>query len=142
MNSVPWLRIINTNDWNTSQAVYPRTVSILRMKDVAGTTDVIGDGGYSGAEQGSGAGGETLRYSGLSASIEVGAAGRTTKAGELPADAVTKPIWNIFIPAAVSSLYQIRDRDIVLDDEGYRYEVATNFWTGLGYELTTVRLEG
>ena len=142
MNSVPWLNTVNTNAWNSSQPVFPRKVEVHRMKTVAGTTDIIGDGGYSGAEQGSGPEGESVLYTGLSASIQVGAAGRTTKAGELPADAVTKPIWNIFIPASVASQYQIRDRDIIVDDEGYRYQVSTNYWTGLGYQLSTVRLEG
>jgi hypothetical protein len=38
-------------------------------------------------------------------------------------------------------IYDIRDRDIIVDDEGYRYEVSTNFWTGLGYQLSTIREE-
>ena len=141
MTSVPWLTTINTAPWNATQAVFPRTVEVHRLKTVAGTTDVIGDGGYSGAEQGSGVAGEIVLYAGLVASIQVAAAGRTTKSGELPGDAVTKAIWNIFIPSSTVTLYQIRDRDIILDDEGYRYEVSTNFWTGLGYQLSTVRLE-
>jgi hypothetical protein len=37
--------------------------------------------------------------------------------------------------------YAIRDRDIVVDDEGYRYGVAQNRWTVFGYRLHCVRLE-
>lgn len=143
MTSVPWTRTINTNPWNQLQNNFPRTVSVFRIKTVAaGVTDAIGNVGYSGAEQGVGPEGETLLYSGLRASVQVGAAGRTTKSVDLPGDAVTKPIWIIFIPyTSGGDIYDVRDRDIVVDDEGYRYVVSTNFWTGLGYQLSTVRQE-
>lgn len=143
--TLPWLLTINTAPWNTSQPIYPRTVAVHRQKTVAGTTDIIGGVGYSGAEQGVGIEGETVLLTGLPASIQVGAAGRATKsaiAGSgLPGDAVIRPIWNIFIPASAITQYSIRDRDIITDDEGYRYEVATNYWTELGYQLSTVREE-
>ena len=35
----------------------------------------------------------------------------------------------------------IRDRDILVDDEGYRYGVASAWWTQLAYNLSCVRLE-
>jgi hypothetical protein len=38
-------------------------------------------------------------------------------------------------------LYSIRDRDIIVDDEGYRYGVSANYWTGIGYQLDCIRLE-
>lgn len=141
MNTVPWLSTINTNTWNTSQPQYPRVVSVSRAKTVAGASDAIGNVGYSGAEQGSGPEGMVVLLTGLAASIQVGAVGRTTKSGDLPGDAVSKTIWNIFIPASVITQYNIRDRDIITDDEGYRYEVGANFWTGSEYQLSTIRLE-
>jgi hypothetical protein len=64
------------------------------------------------------------------------------RAAELPGDATSKPVWNVFIPASSAiTIYSIRDRDIIVDDEGYRYEVGANFWTGLGYQVSTIREE-
>jgi hypothetical protein len=140
MTLPPWMNAPPA-PWQESQSVFPRTVSIRRAKTVAGTNDNIGNVGYSGAEQGTGLAGETILFTGLPASIQLGAAGRTTKGGDLPGDAVSKPIWNILIPASAIAQYSIRDRDIILDDEGYRYEVGSNYWTSLGYQLSAVRME-
>jgi hypothetical protein len=114
---------------------------VQRVNSVAGTTDALGNVGYSGAENNATAEGVTTLYVGLVASIQLGAAGKTTKNVNLPGDATSKPVWNIFIPASVTTLYDIRDRDIIVDDEQYRYEVGANYWTGLGYQLSTVRQE-
>lgn len=138
----PWMLTINSSPWTVIQSAYPRTVSVRRNKTVAGVTDALGAVGYSGAEQGTvSLEGEIILFSGLIASIQLGAAGRTTVNASLPGDAVSKPIWKVFIPSSAISIYSIRDRDIILDDEGYRYEVAANYWTTGGYELSTVRLE-
>jgi hypothetical protein len=140
MTCLPWLNAPPA-PWQQQQSLYPRTVSVRRPKTVAGLSDNVGNVGYSGAEQGTGSEGETILFNDLPASIQLGAGGRTTKSGELPGDATTKPVWNIFIPASSIAQYSIRDRDIILDDEGYRYEVGANFWTGLGYQLSTIREE-
>lgn len=136
----PWA---NTKDaLNGPKSIFDRTVAVHRLKTVAGSSDTIGLTGYSGAEQSlTSAEGETVLFTDLPASIQLGAAGRTTRNAGLPGDATTKPIWIIQIPATAISLYDIRDRDIILDDEKYRYEVAANYWTDLGYQLSTVRLE-
>jgi hypothetical protein len=150
MTCPPWLGTVNiiqqssvTGLVTAGQTLYFRTVAVHRMKTVAaGPSDNIGSVGYSGAEQGTvSVEGETILFIGLPATIQLGAVGRTTKSGELPADAVSKPIWNILIPATAISIYSIRDRDIIIDDEGYRYEVAANYWTAAGYQLSTVREE-
>lgn len=138
----PWMMNVNNAPWTAVQSAYPRTVSIHRQRTVAGNTDTIGAEGYSGAEQGQATPeGEDIMFSGLIASIQLGAAGRTSTNIGLPGDAVSKPVWKVFIPSGVVRLYSIRDRDIILDDEGYRYEVSANYWTDAGYELSTVRLE-
>lgn len=140
--TLPWIANADTAPWNTNtQAIYIRTVSVSRMKNVAGPTDAIGSVGYSGAEQGVGVEGETVLLTGLPASIQLGAAGRTNKGTELPGDAIARPVWNIFIPASAIAQYSIRDRDILTDDEGYRYEVGANYYTQLGYQLSTIRQE-
>lgn len=143
MICLPWL-ISNSNaPWLQQQPVYPRLVSILRNSTVAGPigTDAIGNVGYSGAEQGSGSEGEVVLFTNLAASIQLKAGGRTTKSGELPGDSVTKAVWEIFIPSSAVARYSIRDRDIISDDEGYRYEVGANYWTQEGYQLSTIREE-
>ena len=141
--TVPWLTTINTSPWQASgQMLYVRTVSVRRSKTIAGITDAIGGVGYSGTEQGTvSIEGEVILLTGLPAAIQMGAVGRTTKSGQLPGDAVSKPVWNILIPASAISQYYIRDRDIIIDDESYRYEVSANAWSSLGYHLSTIRLE-
>lgn len=138
--TLPWMTAPPA-PWQQQQPAYPRTVSVLRLKTVAGATDLIGSVGYSGAEQGTGSEGEVILFTNLPASVQLKAGGRTTKSGELPGDAVTKAVWEIFIPASAITQYSIRDRDIILDDESYRYEVGSNYWTGLGYQLSTIREE-
>lgn len=138
---MPCQIIVNSAQLLTQQSAYPRTVIISRNKTVAGSTDIIGNVGYSGTEQSTGIEGEVVLYSGLPASIQLKAGGRTTKSGELPGDAVTKPVWEIFIPSTDISKDSIRDRDIIMDDEGYRYEVGANYWTAFGYQLSTIRQE-
>ena len=141
MTCLPWMMNVNNAPWLDQQNPYPRVVTVSRNKTVAGTNDAIGNVGYSGAEQGTGSEGETVLFSGLPAAIQLKAGGRTTKSGELPGDSVTKPVWDIYIPASAISIYSIRDRDIITDDEGYRYEVGANYWTDAGYQLSTIRQE-
>jgi hypothetical protein len=120
--------------------IYPRTIAVHRMKTVAGVTDAIGLVGYSGAEQGSGPQGEDVLFTGIPASIQKGPAGRK-KDGALPTDAVWAPTWRIFIPLASMDKGNIRDRDIIVDDELYRYQVGQAYWNILGYQLICIRLE-
>lgn len=143
MTTPPWIiNINNPSVVGTSQLLYDRLIEVRRLKTVAGSSDAIGDVGYSGAEQStSGPEGEIIMFSKIPASVQLAAAGRTTKSGELPGDAVTKAVWNISIPISALSQYSIRDRDIIKDDEGYRYQVGANYFTSFGYQLSTIRLE-
>lgn len=137
--TLPWVTTANTVG-TAQQSVYPRTIEVHRLKTVAGSNDAIGNVGYSGAEiSTTSVEGEVVLLTGVSAQIEMQASGRTVKNVGLPADATTKPVWRIVIPAL--AIYSIRDRDIIVDDESYRYEVAANWWTPLGYILSAVREE-
>jgi hypothetical protein len=121
--------------------LYPRIIAVHRVKTIAGTTDAIGPVGYSGVEQStSSEAGETVLFTGVPASIQAAATGRK-KDNSLPQDVVYAPTWNIFIPLGSLAKYSVRDRDIILDDEGYRYEVGQAWWDSLGYRLTSIRLE-
>lgn len=123
--------------------IYPRTCSILRAKTVAGTNDAIGDVGYSGEENSTDladAEGETVLFSNVQCAIQAESPGRPSHM-TLPQDATSRPRWKIIIPGAAVPKGAIQDRDIIVDDEGYRYEVAQAYWNVLSTALVTIRLE-
>ena len=133
--------------------LYPRTIQIRRLKTEAvqgGNTIVpgtqeVGLLGYSGAEQSDSPTdpiGELILFKNVCCTIQSAQSGRT-KEGYLPTDVTLKPLWIIIIPGPPLGLpqYSIRDRDIILDDEGYRYGVDQNWFTILGYQLSCVRME-
>jgi hypothetical protein len=121
--------------------LYPRVIAVHRLKTVAGTTDAIGAVGYSGAEQSTTSpAGETVLATGIAASIQAAATGRK-KDSSLAGDAVYAPTWNIFTPKRALAKGSVRDRDIIVDDEGYRYQVGQAYWNLLGYKMTCIRLE-
>jgi hypothetical protein len=62
-------------------------------------------------------------FTGVPASIQSAATGRK-KDSSLPQDAVFAPTWFIFVPKGALAKDSIRDRDFIIDDQGYRYEVA------------------
>jgi hypothetical protein len=125
--------------------LYPRTIAVHRPLSVAGVTDAIGGVGYSGMTDAPAAGdastqGEKVLFTGIRASIQAGPTGRKRDSA-LPSDAVVQPTWRIFVPKRALAQGAVRDRDIVVDDEGYRYEVAQAYWNLLGYALMCIRLE-
>ena len=125
--------------------LYPRMISIHRLKTPGGSTSsVIGVAGYSGAEQSTDPNnpqGETILFSGVAATINAASTGRKRIGTGLPGDAVIQPTWDIF--PAFGSVPQggVRDRDIVYDDESYRYEVGQAEWNITGYRLICIRVE-
>lgn len=123
-------------------SLFPRVIEVHRLQTIAQEPSSIGDTGYSGAEQGPASAtveGEIVLYTGIPANVQVGAAGRSK--GPLPTDVTYKPVWRILIPAGAVPKFSIRDRDIIVDDEGYRYGISAAMWTPQGYSLDTVRLE-
>jgi hypothetical protein len=139
----PW-ESVSPRPWEAAQPIYDRTVSIRRLKTEAGAgaTGNIGLGGYSGAEQPTTSpAGETILFTNVPASIQSKSLGQTLHP-LVPGDVSQRPQWVIEIPSYAGLVrYAIRDRDIILDDEGYRYGVAQNRWTVFGYRLTCIRLE-
>jgi hypothetical protein len=120
--------------------IYPRIIEIHRAKTVA---PAIGLTGYSGVESSTdpaNAQGEVVLFTGIPASIQAAQTGRK-KGSALPQDAVFAPMWKIWVPANSLAKGTVRDRDVVVDDEGYRYAVAQAYWNLLGYQLVCIRQE-
>jgi hypothetical protein len=114
--------------------IYPRTVSFYRE----GSQLAAGNAGYLGHNRGT----EALVFSAINASVQCPSIGaRRVGDGLLPDDAPGPIRWNIFLPANAVPKGSIISRDIAVDDEGNRYQVAAAYWTPLGYKVQTTRLE-
>lgn len=127
-----------------NRQIYPRTIEIRRVGTNAGPTDtVIGLAGYSGAEattSPTNPSDEAVLFTGIPASIQARRFGQKNVGG-LPQDIVWAPSWDIFVSAEALAKGSVRDRDMIVDDEGYRYEVGQAYWNRLGWKIICVRLE-
>jgi hypothetical protein len=124
--------------------VYPRIIQVERLQTNAGAADtVIGLTGYSGATATpapTDPNSPIVLATGIPASIQAGPTGRK-KDSALPQDVVFMPTWLIYVPLAALAKGTVRDRDIIVDDEGYRYEVGQAYWNRLGWKIICIRLE-
>jgi hypothetical protein len=121
--------------------LYPRTVSHRRSALVV-PSSAVGLGGYEGREatpSPPNPNGEVMLHPSIQCGIESRGIGRSTGHTLLPGQVSTHPQWRIITPPM--PIKTIRDNDILVDDEGYRYQVALNFWTPFGYVLDCIRLE-
>jgi len=125
--------------------IYPRVIEIHRNRTNAGTADTaVGLAGYSGAEAStsvSDPAGEVVLFTGIPASIQAKTTGQKKTNTALPQDVVYMPTWDIYIPFSALAKGTVRDRDIIVDDEGWRYEVGQAYWNRLGHRLICIRLE-
>ena len=109
--------------------LYPQTITISRPAPQG----QLGAIGYAGEVAGT----ETTILSGVPASIQVKKEVGSPIAG-LPADVARRSFWNVLFRAPLGTL---RDRDIITDDQGIRYQVTAAYWTPLGYNALCERLE-
>jgi hypothetical protein len=121
--------------------IYNRVVDVHRTVTQETQTPSIGDTGYSGETQpvGPATGQEQILYTNVPAVISVKTPGRAK--GPLPADVVYKAAWTVGVPVSAIPEFGIRDRDIIIDDDGYRYIVGAAGWTALQWNLECIRLE-
>lgn len=111
--------------------LYPRTVSVARPVQAAG----VGAAAYGGQIAGT----ETPVVSGLPASIQIDRQGMRNAVG-LPGDSgLTR--WLVFVPLDALALGVVRERDIVTDDLGNRYQVTAAYWNSLGHQLGAEKLQ-
>lgn len=124
--------------------VYPRVIQLKRQATNAGAADtVIGLTGYSGAEAAPAPAdpqGRLTLATDIPASIQAGPTGRK-KDSALPQDVVFMPTWIIYIALSALTKGTVRDRDIIVDDENYVYEVGQAYWNRLGWKIISIRLE-
>jgi|SRR6516164_3782890 hypothetical protein len=122
--------------------MYPRLVDLYRSKMPA-TDSTVGMSDYEGRTHTlndfSDPSGFELLLTGIMCNIIPHGIGRATGAMLLPGDVTKRPQWRI--NTVVLPLYTIRDRDYLIDDEKYRYQVALNAWTMFGYNIDCVREE-
>lgn len=110
--------------------LYPRKVSIYRPSNQT----VAGENPYSGLANDQ----LTILFSSLQCAVQMRKATGTPLLG-LPGGQSAKPIYVVLILGL--KIGDIKDRDVVVDDEGYRYQVTANYWTPLSYQITCERLE-
>src|SRR5215469_14338380 len=102
--------------------LYPRVVAIHRPGQEPG----IGLQPYSGlgTTPGTASLQEQVIASGIPANIDPRGLGRVKGLGLLPADAPGPGQWRITLPAGAVADGAIKDRDILIDDLGYRYLIS------------------
>jgi hypothetical protein len=111
--------------------LYPRTVQISRPN----SDNAAGVQPYAGVVETN----ETVIATGLPASIQATMAGAKNPSGVPAAGAKTN--WYVFIPAFACARGTVLQDDVVTDDLGERYQVASNFWDSLGYRLTVEKMQ-
>jgi hypothetical protein len=107
--------------------MYPRVVSIRRQNSAAtATVGAIKFGGDQPAD-------EAVIATGIPASIQYDRMGNAPNAN-LPSDS-KRSTWKIIIPLASCAKGTVHKNDIVVDDEGLRYQVIAPYWNSLGFSL-------
>jgi hypothetical protein len=109
--------------------LYPRIIAITRPNTLSG----IGAQPYQGLEPAQ----ETSVVLAISASIQEIKETRQSVAG-LPGDVARGTLWNIFFKASKGL---VKDRDVITDDLGIRYQVTGAYWNSLGYKCLCERLQ-
>lgn len=114
--------------------LYPRTISIARPQ----TQSTAGKVQYLGKTIAA----EDTLFSGLRCSIQAKSMGSRRIGGQkLAADAPGPVVWTFYIPKSVLAKGSVKNSDVIYDDEGNRYLVASNYWNSLGYRLQAIREE-
>jgi hypothetical protein len=109
-----------------SNFLYPSTISISRPN----ANNAVGSQPYGGSLITD----ETVIATGIAAHIQADRQGTRPETG-LPADAAGQSIWKIIF---MGTKGLVRERDIITDDQGKRYQVIAADWGPL---VTTCRCQ-
>lgn len=112
-----------------SKFIYPRTITIRRPNPTTG----VGNLGYQGLQPAD----ETVIAQNIKASIQRIQNIKNLEA-KLPGDVPSGTVWAIFFKFQKGAL---KDRDVIIDDEGIRYQVAAAYWNSLGCKAFCERLQ-
>lgn len=109
--------------------IFPRTIKIVRPYDQKG----VGTLGYGGMSQNT----ERLIIENVPAAIQQKSISRQLSQ-KLPGDIRAKTLWRILfkLPHAL-----IEDRDIVVAENGERFQITSSYWTPIMYNCLSERLE-
>ena len=121
--------------------IYVRTVDIHRPRPPAPVE--VGQISYQGLQQTTAAGdsGEDIIRTGVACAIQANGIGKVEGRGITKSDSPGPVQWKIFFSPKALPKGILRDRDIIIDEEGYRYMVAAAYYNILGYRADTIRLE-
>ncbi len=121
-------------DWEADAGIYSRTITVKRPSDPS----TPGTVGYSGV----GMTQETTIVSDVVCNISVSGAASMANHGDIPADSPNPFRWSITIPLVGNpTLPLIRERDVVYDDLGRRYQVSGfDPSAGISAVITALRL--
>jgi hypothetical protein len=129
-------------------SLYPRRVKLRRSRtnaiDPTTGAKAVGLVGYSGFEQDvslTNPAGEKIIASNIKCSIQARGIGKVKGLDVTEGDAPGPVQWRVFIPKTGLAKGVVLDRDLIVDDEGYRYQVAAAYWNLLGHRLDCIRLE-
>lgn len=111
--------------------MYPRTASFHRP----GAQSGVGAQPYGGATVSK----ETPVVTNVPCSIQERREGSNNTVG-LPGDA-QRPTWYVYAPKKALALGVVRERDIMIDDLGIRYQVIAPYVDSLGPRLTVATME-
>lgn len=113
--------------------LYPRTIAVTRPTGPSG----VGNVGYSGVLPST----ETPVVSSAPANIQAKTTLSRTYTGALPAAPPGPIVWRVYIPFKAVPKGTIKDRDIITDDQGIRYQVEAAYWNSMGWNLACIILE-
>ena len=114
--------------------MYPRTIAVTRPSAPVG---VGYTGGYSGALKST----ETPVVSGIAASVQAKTTMARPVAGALPSAAPGPIVWRVFIARGIVADGVIKDRDIITDDLGRRFQVEAAYSNSMGWNIACTALE-
>lgn len=118
--------------------IFNRTISVMRPDGEAPPSGVttVQLGGYSGVT----AAAETEIYFDLPASIQPRSSVRQ-HVNSLPSDQRSPYVWSFYLKNGAVPVGGIKNRDIIVDDQGERYQVEASQWTLLGCHIRALMLE-
>jgi len=114
--------------------LYPRVIVVTRPSAPVGAGYT---GGYAGALKST----ETAVVSGIAANIQAKTTMGRTLAGTLPSAAPGPIVWRVFIALGLVADGVIKDRDIITDDLGRRFQIEAAYSNSMGWNIACIRLE-